>query len=141
MSETSAFSSMGRTTRRQLGRTVAGLSRWRALFRGLAIVRGRNLKTEKLNIAIIGRPAVAAAANLGGVAGENIVALCDVFDPAVEHAALSHPGARRFRDFRKLYDNAGLFDAVVVSTAEHTHAFATLPAASARQACLLARSR
>ena len=31
-------------------------------------------------------------------------------------------------DFRRLFDHAGEFDAVVVSTAEHTHAFATLPA-------------
>ena len=39
-----------------------------------------------------------------------------------------HPQARRVRDFRKLFDNAREFDAVVVSTTEHTHAFATLPA-------------
>ena len=40
----------------------------------------------------------------------------------------AHPQARRFADFRKLYDHAGEFDAVVVSTCEHSHAFATLPA-------------
>lgn len=39
-----------------------------------------------------------------------------------------HPAARRLTDFRKLYDDAKSFDAVVVSTCEHTHAFATLPA-------------
>ena len=38
------------------------------------------------------------------------------------------PKARRYRDFRKLYEHAANFDAVVVSTTEHTHAFATLPA-------------
>ena len=43
-------------------------------------------------------------------------------------AAELHPRARRFVDFRELYDHAGEFDAVVVSTCEHTHAFATLPA-------------
>src|SRR5262249_53509755 len=36
--------------------------------------------------------------------------------------------ARRCRDFRRLFDHAQEFDAVVVSTTEHTHAFATLPA-------------
>ena len=41
---------------------------------------------------------------------------------------MSYPQARRYRDFRKLYDHAREFDAVVVSTTEHTHAFATLPA-------------
>ena len=38
------------------------------------------------------------------------------------------PQARRFADFRELFDHAGEFDAVVVSTCEHAHAFATLPA-------------
>ena len=38
------------------------------------------------------------------------------------------PQARTFQDFRRVFDHAGEFDAVAVSTAEHTHAFATLPA-------------
>ncbi len=59
---------------------------------------------------------------------ENVVALCDVSEGAVERAAAYHPKARRERDYRKLYDRAREFDAVVVSTCEHTHAFATLPA-------------
>ena len=42
--------------------------------------------------------------------------------------AKRHPRAKRFVDFRKSFDHANLFDAVVVSTCEHTHAFATLPA-------------
>ena len=41
---------------------------------------------------------------------------------------MHYPQAHRYRDFRKLYDRAADFDAVVVSTTEHTHAFATLPA-------------
>ena len=56
------------------------------------------------------------------------MALCDVYEPAIDRAARHHPQARRCRDFRKLYDHASEFDAVVVSTTEHTHAFATLPA-------------
>ena len=39
-----------------------------------------------------------------------------------------YPQARKYRDFRKLYDEAKDIDAVVVSTCEHTHAYATLPA-------------
>jgi predicted dehydrogenase len=91
-----------------------------------AVLHGRNLN-EKLNIAMIGAGG-RGAANLQGVASENIVALCDVFEPAIDRAAVDHPRARRVRDFRRLYDHAGEFDAVVVSTTEHTHAFATLPA-------------
>ena len=82
---------------------------------------------NRLNIAMIacgGR----GAANLQGVASENIVALCDVHQQAIDRAAMRHPQAAKFTDFRRLYDQAKTFDAVVVSTAEHTHAFATLPA-------------
>ena len=85
--------------------------------------RGAN---EKLNIAIIGSGG-RGAANLGGVSSENIVALCDVNSSAVEAAAKKHPKAAKFTDFRQLFDKAAKdFDAVVVSTCEHTHAFATL---------------
>ncbi len=82
---------------------------------------------EKLNIAVIatgGR----GGANLQNVSGENIVALCDVNQDALDRAAQRFSGARKERDYRKLYDRANEFDAVVVSTPEHTHAFATLPA-------------
>src|SRR5690606_27022969 len=89
--------------------------------------RARNLN-EKLRIAMIacgGR----GYHNLGQVESEDIVALCDVYEPAVARAAERHPKARKVSDFRKLYDDyANEFDAVVVSTPEHTHAFATLPA-------------
>jgi predicted dehydrogenase len=89
-----------------------------------AFLRGRDLH-NKLNIAIVGSGG-RGAANLAGVASENIVALCDVSAQAVDAAAAKHPGARKFTDFRKLFDNPRFFDAVVVSTCEHTHAFATM---------------
>jgi predicted dehydrogenase len=91
-----------------------------------AIARSRNTN-EQLRIALIGVGG-RGAANLEGVSSETIVALCDVYQPALDQAALHFPNARRECDFRKLYDHAGEFDAVVVSTTEHTHAFATLPA-------------
>ncbi|VTS01284.1 oxidoreductase : Putative dehydrogenase OS=Singulisphaera acidiphila (strain ATCC BAA-1392 / DSM 18658 / VKM B-2454 / MOB10) GN=Sinac_6980 PE=4 SV=1: TAT_signal: GFO_IDH_MocA [Gemmata massiliana] len=87
-------------------------------------LRARNAN-EKLNIAIIGAGG-RGAANLNGVAGENIVALCDVSTAAVEKVAAVHKSARKFADFRKVFDHVKDFDAVVVSTCEHTHAFATL---------------
>jgi len=81
----------------------------------------------KLNIAAIGVGG-RGASNLADVSSENIVALCDVNEKNLSHAAAAHPGAKTFRDFRKLYDELKDYDAVVVSTTEHTHAFATLPA-------------
>ena len=110
--------------RRQFGRAVAGIAA--GAFAAPAIVRGRNLN-EKLNIACIGVGG-RGGSNLQSVESENIVALCDVFEPAVERAARKHSDARKYRDFRRLFDQANSFDAVVVSTTEHTHAFATLAA-------------
>jgi predicted dehydrogenase len=97
-----------------------------ATFGAPAILRARNLN-EKLNIAVIGCGG-RGGANLRSVSSENIVALCDVNQQNLNRAAAKHPNARKAVDFRKLYDHAHEFDAVVVSTCEHTHAFATLPA-------------
>jgi predicted dehydrogenase len=96
------------------------------IFAAPGFLRARNAN-ERLNIAMIGVGG-RGAANLEGVKSENIVALCDVLEPAVERVSADYPHARKFQDFRKLYDFAKEFDAVVVSTTEHTHAFATLPA-------------
>jgi predicted dehydrogenase len=119
-----SFSAAGWSTRRQFGRIVAGAAA--GGFAVPAIVRGRNLN-DKLDIAMVGVGG-RGAANLHGVSSENIVALCDVYEPAVDRAAKTCPKARRLSDFRKLFDHADEFDAVVVSSTEHTHAFATLPA-------------
>src|SRR4051812_7909252 len=111
-------------SRRQFARVIAGAAA--GTFAAPAVLRGPNLN-EKLNIAIIGCGG-RGASNLEDVSSENIVALCDVYEPAVEKAGEAHSKARRCRDFRRLFDHANEFDAVVVSTTEHTHAFATLPA-------------
>ncbi|MBI5758752.1 MAG: Gfo/Idh/MocA family oxidoreductase [Planctomycetales bacterium] len=97
-----------------------------ATFAAPAILRGQNLN-DKLNIAIIGSGG-RGGANLSAVSAENIVALCDVNESNLERAATNHPKARKFVDFRQVFDHAKEFDAVIVSTCEHTHAFATLPA-------------
>jgi predicted dehydrogenase len=91
-----------------------------------AFLRGQNLGA-KLNIGMIavgGR----GGDNLEAMKGENIVALCDVAEDRLNRAGERYPKARRYVDFRKLLDEARDIDAVVVSTAEHTHAHATLKA-------------
>src|SRR5436309_218393 len=91
-----------------------------------ALLRGKGLN-EKLNVGIIGAGG-RGAANTQSMSSEDIVALCDVSENNLNQAAAKYPKARKYVDFRKLYDEANDIDAVVVSTAEHTHAFATLPA-------------
>ncbi|HOD96341.1 MAG TPA: gfo/Idh/MocA family oxidoreductase, partial [Candidatus Hydrogenedentes bacterium] len=89
-----------------------------------AIVRGQNLN-DKLNIAIIGVGG-RGTGNLGGVqGGNNITVLCDVNQNHLDKFSKHFSAARLEKDFRKVYDHPEEFDAVVVSTCEHTHALAT----------------
>jgi predicted dehydrogenase len=113
------------TRRRFLrGATLVG-----AAALGLPAVLCAKSPSEKLRVAVIGCGG-RGHANLKQVLGESVVALCDVNENNLLQAAKLAPRAKQFRDFRKLYDTLkdGEFDAVVVSTTEHTHAFATLPA-------------
>src|SRR5579872_7217742 len=67
-----------------------------------AILRAANAN-DKLNIAIIGAGG-RGAANTHEVLSENIAALCDVSEANLDRAALQFPKARKFTDFRKLFD-------------------------------------
>lgn len=93
-----------------------------------AILRSQS-PNSRLNLAIIGCGG-RGASDMAEMLGENIVALCDVNEKNLAAAALKAPGAKLFRDFRKMYDalKDSEFDGVSVATTEHTHAFATLPA-------------
>ena len=84
--------------------------------------------SQKLNIACVGT-ANRAAADISGVKGENIVALCDIDSNYLERAGAQFPGARRYADYREMIDKeAGQIDAVVVATADHNHAPASIRA-------------
>jgi predicted dehydrogenase len=91
-----------------------------------AILSGRS-PNSKLNVASIGVGG-RGAANTEKAASENIVALCDIDANYLARAAENYPRARIYTDFRKLYDEGADIDAVIVSTTEHTHAVAVLPA-------------
>jgi predicted dehydrogenase len=124
-----------RMTRREfVGGAVAAAG---VLAGAPALLRGRNLN-DKLDIAFIacggrgstniseltitpGRGATPAAPH----PDENVVVLCDVDQNALDAASQRFPRAKKFNDLRRVFDSPNDFDAVVVSTAEHTHAFAT----------------
>jgi predicted dehydrogenase len=114
--------------RQVLGRLgVMGLG---ALGLGGPATRARaRAPQDKLNLAIIGCGGSQGAENLRHVAGENIVALCDVDERRAAEAFRQHPDARRFRDYRKMFDAMHRqIDAVVVSTPDHMHAPVSLRA-------------
>jgi predicted dehydrogenase len=93
---------------------------------GLTILRSGLLAhgqvpSDKLNIAVIGCGG-RGGGNLGSVASESIVALCDVNEQTLAKAAQKHPKAKTYADWRKCLDQKDI-EAVVCSTTDHTHAF------------------
>ena len=91
---------------------------------------------RKLNLAFIGVGGRSGANLRGcdihtadGVATNNIVALCDVSDERAAAGYKKYPKAKRYTDFRKMFDEmANEIDAVVISTPDHTHFAATMAA-------------
>jgi len=123
-----------RINRRQMvqASALSGIGFW---------VAGRNASAqetsanEKLNIAVIGCGG-RGGANLGGVSSENIVALCDVDQRRSAGSMKRYPGAKKFKDFRRMLDQIhGEIDAVVVSTPDHTHAPAAIRAMELGKHC------
>ena len=89
---------------------------------------GYTAPTDKLNIAAIGIGGMGNA-NLGQMKTENIVALCDVDWKYAKDKFAAFPDAKKYWDYRKMYDEMGKsIDAVLVATADHTHAIITADA-------------
>lgn len=86
-----------------------------------AVTNKAESSNEKLNLAVIGLGGQGAV-NLKAVASQNIVALCDVDEERAGKAYEAYPRAKRFDDFRRMFDELDKqIDAVVVSTPDHTH--------------------
>ena len=126
MSKESKSNILSCSRRQFLQSTVVATACSATTFGFPAIISSRS-PNGKLNIAVIGAGG-RGGGNLKGVSSENIIALCDINDAALAAAKKVAPGAKTYKDFRILYDEIKDMDAVVVSTAEHTHSFATLPA-------------
>ena len=99
-----------------------------AIGASLPLMRGSQVlgANERLNIGAIGVGG-RGASDLAAVAGENIVAICDVDENRLNAAAAKHPGAKKYFDFRSLLELKDL-DAVLVATPDHQHAPAALRA-------------
>jgi predicted dehydrogenase len=84
--------------------------------------------SEKLNVAAIGVGGQGAS-DVGGLAGENIVALSDADLRTSRETFKKFPQAKQYRDFRKMFDEMDKqIDAVLVATPDHTHAVAAMAA-------------
>ncbi len=83
---------------------------------------GHKAPSDKLNIVGVGIGGMGFH-NLKEMETENIIGLCDVDWKYANRVFKHYPKAKKYKDFRKMYDEMGKdFDAVVVATADHTHA-------------------
>jgi predicted dehydrogenase len=82
---------------------------------------GKHAPSNKLNIALIGVWG-RGLAHYDSLSDENVVALCDVNEKRFPDALKRFPNAKTYVDWRKCLEQKDL-DAVVICTADHTHAF------------------
>ncbi len=84
---------------------------------------GYKAPSDKLNIACVGVGGRGFGVIRQIEETENIVALCDVDWRYSKEAFDHYPNVKKYWDWRKMYDEMGDdIDAVVVATADHTHA-------------------
>jgi predicted dehydrogenase len=83
---------------------------------------GHKAPSDKMNIAGIGIGGKGHV-NLQGMATENIIGLCDVDWKYADLCFKEFPAAKRYWDWRRMFDELGKsIDGVMVATADHTHA-------------------
>jgi len=89
----------------------------------------RDSPSERVNVASIGAAGKGASDSEQVAKVASVVALCDIDDRRLGPRRGVFPKARAFNDYRKLLDEMHKeIDAVIVSTADHSHAPASLSA-------------
>ena len=122
------------STRREflkgVGLATAGLSMNPASVFAMTSGETKQAKSEKVKIAYIGI-GNRGQQNIDEFAKTNMVALCDVDikGKQCEKALSMYPNAKRFTDFRKLFEEySDHFDAVAASVPDHIHFFVAMMA-------------
>ena len=83
---------------------------------------GYKAPSDKLNIVGVGVGGRGAGV-LRPMESENIIGLCDTDWRYSQNVFNNYPNAKKYYDYRKMYDEMGnQIDAVVVATSDHTHA-------------------
>ncbi len=110
------------TRRDFVGRTLAASAAFTIVPSYAVSGLGHVAPSDKLNIAGIGVGGMGLA-NLKNLESQNIVGLCDVDWKYAKGAFDRYPNAKKYWDWRKMFDEMGdEIDGVVVATADHTHA-------------------
>ena len=95
---------------------------------GLFAQGEKQTPNNKVRLAVVGCGGQGGA-DLGNMADEDIVALCDVDERRAAGSFAKFPKAKRFKDFRQMFDTmSNEIDAVLVATPDHCHAVVSLTA-------------
>ncbi len=98
---------------------------------------GHLAPSDKLNIAGIGVGGVGGT-NINNCNSQNIVALCDVDWDYASGMFEKYPNAKKYKDYRKMFDDIGDdIDAVVIATPDHTHAITAAACHEDGETCIL----
>ncbi len=112
-----------RQQRREFLKQSAAASLGLMAANGFSLGADTTSPNERLNIACIGVGGKGSSDTDDAGRFGTIVALCDVDETFLEKKAEKFPKAKKYADFRKMFDDMGKdIDAVVVSTPDHTHA-------------------
>ena len=76
---------------------------------------------DKLNIGVVGTGGKGAS-DTDCCSSENIVALCDADSKLTASTHAKYPGAKLYKDFRKMLEEEKSLDAIIVATPDHLHA-------------------
>lgn len=112
----------GITRRKFIGGSMAAAATVSFVPRHVLGGVGYKAPSDTLNIAGVGVGGMGHS-NLSRMKSENIVALCDVDWKYAKRTFDEYPNAKKFWDWREMYDKMGNdIDAVLIATADHAHA-------------------
>lgn len=126
----SQSNSFGLNRREFISRTAAGVALFNILPGAISQGMERVSPDGKINVAGIGVGGQGAS-DIDAMSGEgaNIVALCDVDDHYAAKTFAKYDAAKKFKDYRVMFDKMGReIDAVVIGTPDHTHAIIAMEA-------------
>jgi predicted dehydrogenase len=111
------------TTRRDFlqSAALAGVGYWVA--GGVRADEKPKSANDQIQFACVGVAGKGQSDTASAAKHGKVVALCDVDDDRLGKAGEKYEGARKYHDFRKMFDEVGKsIDAVTVSTPDHCHA-------------------
>ena len=124
-----------RQSRRRFMQTTAAVGAGFWVAGGIAPRESRSA-LEEIRFASIGVNGKGASDSADAGNNGKMVAICDIDDQSLNKAAVRFEDAKKYNDFRKMFDEMEKsIDAVTVSTPDHTHAVASVAAMTRGKHC------